>query len=68
VCKDYYKDKSFCRGRDGSINLWRLYNLFTGANKTTYIDTFLDRSVNAFNFVSEVRRGLEFRGTNWFLN
>ena len=30
VVKDYYKDNSFCRVEDGSINLWRLYNLFTG--------------------------------------
>ncbi|WP_018611858.1 DUF3871 family protein [Segetibacter koreensis] len=68
VCKDYYKDNSFCRDADGNINLWRLYNLFTGANKTSYIDTFLDRSVNAFTFVNEIRRGLEHRQSNWFLS
>ena len=32
---------------DGEINLWRLYNLFTGANKSSYIDRLLDRGVNA---------------------
>jgi len=42
VCKDYYKDSSFCKDEEGNINLWRLYNLFTGANKSTYIDNFLD--------------------------
>ncbi|WP_343671721.1 DUF3871 family protein [Chitinophaga sp.] len=36
------KDDSFCREVDGSINLWTLYNLFTGANKSSYIDTFLE--------------------------
>jgi hypothetical protein len=68
VCKDYYRDRSFCRDASGNINLWRLYNLFTGANKSTYIDSFLDRSVNAFSFVNEVRRGLDNRGSNWFLS
>jgi hypothetical protein len=29
ITKDYYEDKSFCRGKNGDINLWNLYNLFT---------------------------------------
>jgi len=40
IAKEYYQDKSFCRNANGDINLWKLYNLFTGANKTSYIDTF----------------------------
>jgi hypothetical protein len=67
VVKDFYKDESFCKDRDGNINLWRLYNLFTGANKSTYIDNFLDRSVNAFNFVEQVRHGLSGRNDSWYL-
>ncbi|WP_461101613.1 DUF3871 family protein [Spirosoma koreense] len=67
ICKDYYRDDSFCRQDDGSINLWRLYNLFTGVNKSSYIDTFLDRSVNALAFVEQVRAGLTGQGTNWYL-
>ena len=34
------------------INLWKLYNLFTGANKMSYIDTFLDRGVGCQSFVN----------------
>jgi hypothetical protein len=68
VVKDFYKDESFCRDANGDINLWRLYNLFTGANKSTYIDSFLDRSVNAFNFVEQVRHGLEGKNECWYLN
>ncbi|AUD04660.1 DUF3871 family protein [Spirosoma pollinicola] len=67
VCKEYYRDESFCREANGSINLWRLYNLFTGANKSSYIDTFLDRSVNALQFVEQVRAGLDGHSTNWYL-
>jgi hypothetical protein len=68
VVRDYYKDESFCRDADGNINLWRLYNLFTGTNKSSYIDSFLDRSVNAFSFVEQVRRGLEQKNECWYLN
>jgi hypothetical protein len=68
VVKDYYRDDSFCRGEDGNINLWKLYNLFTSSNKTSYIDTFADRSVNAFEFVDDLRDALDNRTTNWFLS
>ena len=67
VVRDFYKDKSFCRDADGNINLWKLYNLFTSANKSTYIDCFIDRSVNAFNFVEQVRHGLEGKKECWYL-
>lgn len=68
ICKDYYKDNSFCRNGTGEINLWNLYNLFTGANKSTYIDNFLDRSVNAYSFVDQIRFALQNKTDNWFLN
>jgi hypothetical protein len=68
VCRDYYKDDSFCKDDDGNINLWRLYNLFTGANKSTYIDNFLDRSVNAYHFVEGIKLGLQGKANNWFLS
>lgn len=67
VCRDYYKDESFCRDESGDINLWRLYNLFTGANKQSYIDTFLDRAANASLFTSELVNALEQKTGNWFL-
>ena len=68
VVKDYYKDKSFCRDNNGNINLFKLHNLFTGANKSSYIDSFLERSVGAHNFVEQIRSGLEGRSSNWYLN
>jgi hypothetical protein len=68
ICKDFYRDQSFCRSEDGSINLWRIYNLFTGANKSTYIDNFLDRSVNAYHFVEQIRFALQRNVYNWYLN
>lgn len=68
VCKDFYKDESFCKNDDGSISLWKLYNLFTGANKSTYIDNFLDRSVNAYHFTEQIRFALQKQGYSWYLN
>jgi hypothetical protein len=68
VVKDYYRDDSFCKDNDGNINLWKLYNLFTGSNKSSYIDTFIDRSVNSFRFVDSIRSAMDKRESNWFLN
>ena len=68
VCRDYYKDNSFCRDKNGDINLWKLYNLFTGANKSSYIDNFLDRGVNAYQFIESIKFGLENKQSNWFLD
>jgi hypothetical protein len=68
VVKDFYRDESFCRDVNGNINLWRLYNLFTGSNKSSYIDSFLDRSVNAYNFTEQIRWALEGKENNWYLN
>lgn len=68
VSKAYYSDENFSRNQDSSIDLWRVYNLFTGANKSSYIDTFLDRSLNASQFVSGISKALsgdaEYR---WFI-
>ncbi|MGN6399070.1 MAG: DUF3871 family protein [Flavisolibacter sp.] len=68
VCKDYYRENSFCRDENGDINLWKLYNLFTAANKQSYIDTFVDRAVNASSFVEEISYALEHKTLNWFLS
>jgi hypothetical protein len=67
IVRDYYRDDSFCRTADGNINLWKLYNLFTSTNKSSYIDTFADRAVNCFEFVSEVKGALSGNSSSWFL-
>jgi hypothetical protein len=54
VVEGYYHDANFCRENDGCISLWNLYNLFTGANKSSYIDKFLDRSVNSFTVIQSL--------------
>jgi hypothetical protein len=67
VVRDYYRDQSFCKQPDGAINLWKLYNLFTGANKSTYIDSFLERSVNASEFVFNLKQAINSGSNNWYM-
>lgn len=69
VARDYYTDSSFCRDANGNIDLWKLYGLFTGANKSSYIDSFLGRSVNAYTFTESLLQALEHESKmSWFLS
>jgi hypothetical protein len=58
VVEGYYNDENFSRELGGDISLWNLYNLFTGANKSSYIDKFLDRSVNAGDVIRNLATAL----------
>ena len=70
VAKDYYQDESFCRNANGDISMWEFYNLLTGSNKSSYIDTFLERGVNAFDFSKGISKALSVRNSpySWFLS
>src|SRR5690606_29983132 len=54
IAKGYYQDKAFACNTEGRISLWNIYNLLTGANKSSYIDTFLDRATGATEFVGKL--------------
>ncbi len=51
VVNGYYKDHDF-GGTGGEIDLWSLYYLFTSSNKSSYLDSVVDKNVNAAEFVS----------------
>ncbi|MDX8338779.1 DUF3871 family protein [Draconibacterium sp. IB214405] len=68
VVKDYYSDESFCKNDLGNINLWKLYNLFTGANKMSYIDSFLDRNVACQQFVGGLNEAIGLNKHHWFVS
>ncbi len=69
IAKDYYQDESFCKDDSGNINLWNVYNLFTQANKSSYIDTFLERNLNAFEFNQGISKAISGNsGYHWFLS
>lgn len=67
VAVDYYSDQSHARNADGSISLWNVYNLFTGANKSSYIDRFLNRNVSAHKSVEHLLGALN-GADSWYLN
>ncbi len=68
VGRDYYEDKSFCRSESGDIDMWKVYNLFTGATKSSYIDTFLDRNVGTLLFINSLIHHLRDKKQSWFLS
>ncbi|GAB3422044.1 DUF3871 family protein [Niabella aquatica] len=68
VVGNYYRNRDFGCNDIGTIDLWRLYNLFTGANKSSYIDAFASKSVNAFSFVDGLRTAMLQKENHWFLN
>ncbi|AWM15304.1 hypothetical protein DI487_08505 [Flavobacterium sediminis] len=67
IVKDYHFDKYFSK-KDNKISLWSLYNLFTEANKSTYIDSNLERNVNACEFMKYIGNLLKNNHSNYFLH
>jgi hypothetical protein len=67
VAREYFMDSSFSRNTDGSIDLWKLFNLFTGANKSSYIDTFLDRGAGCYDFIHSIASQLQSGERSWYL-
>lgn len=68
VVKDYYKCENFGRNSDGSIGLWNLYNLFTEANKSSYIDSNIARNVSAYELSHNLGNSLQNESPNWLLS
>lgn len=68
VAKSYYEDEHFGAGGEKDISLWKVYNLFTGSNKTSYIDNFLDRANNATQVTTGLAKALNGDAEYaWFL-
>ena len=70
VARAYYSDDNFKISNVAeAISLWKVYNLFTTANKNSYIDNLLDRSINATDLALGVGKALhgdeEYK---WFID
>ncbi|BEG99821.1 DUF3871 family protein [Bacteroides sedimenti] len=68
VARSYISDENFgSLGND--LNMWKFYNLLTGSNKSSYIDSFLDRSLNATEIAQGINNALhgdeQFK---WFID
>mgnify|MGYP001715645327 FL=1 len=59
VAKSFYHDDNFSLpDNQKEISMWNVYNLLTGANKSSYIDNFLDRAYNATQLVDGLNKAL----------
>lgn len=59
VAKSFYHDDNFSLpDNQKEISMWNVYNLLTGANKSSYIDNFLDRAYNATQLADGLNRAL----------
>lgn len=69
VAKAYYNDDNFALPENqNAISMWNVYNLFTGANKSSYIDNFLDRSLNATQLAEGLNKALyDVSEYSWFI-
>ena len=68
VAKAYINDEDF-GGTGGELNLWRFFNLLTGSVKSSYIDGFLDRSLNASEIAMGINSALHGeKQYQWFID
>lgn len=67
VVKDYYSCDNFKCCDNGTISFWNLYNLFTEANKSSYIDNNLERNVNVYALMNNLANSILNSTPNWLL-
>lgn len=70
VAKSYFRDDNFKAEENGEINMWKFYNLLTGAVKNSYIDVWLGREANSMDTSLGIASALrkENSGYGWFLS
>ena len=67
VCRGYYQNEDF-GGQGGSLSMWNFHNLLTESNKSSYIDSYLSRAVNATEVSVGLNNALHGDQTyQWFL-
>lgn len=57
VCRDYYTNPNF-GAKNNTISLFDFHNLLTESNKSSYIDTYLQRAVNATEVATGINNAL----------
>ena len=69
VCRDFYRSEHFGMKENG-ISLFDFHNLLTESNKSSYVDTYLHRAVNATEVsvgLNNVMQGIDNKYA-WFLS
>ena len=67
VTRGYLVDSNFKGTENGDLNLFNLFNLFTGAAKSSYIDSFLQRQQQAFEFTHNLANSIKNEEPNYYL-
>ena len=68
VAKSYINDEDF-GGYGSDIDLWRVYQLLNGSTKSSYVDSFLDRTVNATEIALGINSALHGEERyQWFID
>ena len=64
-----HSDENFALpDNQSAMSMWNVYNLLTGANKSSYIDNFLDRSLNATQLTEGLNKALYSTNEySWFI-
>ena len=67
VCRDYYNNPNFGH-KDNTISLFDFLNLLTEANKSSYIDSYVQRGINATEITVGIGKALQGDSEySWFL-
>ena len=67
VCRDYYNNPNFGH-KDNTISLFDFHNLLTEANKSSYSDSYVQRSINATEITVGIGKALQGDSEySWFL-
>ena len=67
VCRDYYHNETF-GVKDNHISMFDFHNLLTQSNKSSYIDSYISRAVNATEVATGINNALHGdEKYSWFL-
>ena len=67
VCRDYYSNPNF-GAKDSTISMFDFHNLLTEANKSSYIDSYVQRGINATEVTVGICKALQVDSEySWFL-
>ena len=67
VCRDYYSNPNF-GAKNNTISMFDFHNLLTEANKSSYIDSYVQRGINATEVTVGICKALQGDSEySWFL-
>jgi len=68
-CRQFYSSREFGVKED-AISMWDFHNLLTESNKSSYIDSYLQRAINATEVSMGINNALQGISTDfdWFLH